>query len=346
MDVSTRNQNAFQANAQRKFYQWVLKWINAHGDEEMRDVQRPAKLDVPILASFLQAIGFKLVSFEKHNDPLVPNKNEINSDALEQKGTLKIAIECDASNMKAVLELGEITCQCPKPDHVKEASFWSVSGTGPTANIDNNIVQKVEETGSNLLPRLSKDVTRVLRDVSYRLFDTITCEPDVNRNIENNLNNSLNNLSNRLNTSKKDIAMIRSHTQPEIRLHTTNNIVKDLLETQSARTNSNSSINCAVSPVPSNTPTFKRQKTWDIEIDTEPRPSPPKVTSSPVLELYTSIGQIYLHENEDPANVADYIVGAQKNLEKALQMLVVKKPMLERRMTHDLSPNQGKRFEV
>lgn len=83
----------------------------------------------------------------------------------------------------------------------------------------------MEETGSNLLPRLSKDVTRVLRDVSYKLFDTIVYEPDVNRNIDINLNNSR--TSNIFcerrttqDTSKKNVT--RSHTQPEICFRTNN----------------------------------------------------------------------------------------------------------------------------
>lgn len=74
------------------------------------------------------------------------------------------------------------------------------------------------------MPRLSKDVTRVLRDVSYKLFDTIY-EPDVNRNTDINLNNSrTNNISyerrTAQDTSKKNVT--RSHTQPEICFRTNN----------------------------------------------------------------------------------------------------------------------------
>lgn len=125
-------------SAQRKFYQWVLKWINglhAHVDEEMRDIRHSTKLDVSILATFLQAIGFKLLSFEKYNDPLIFKKNENNMKTEPEQGILKVAIECDISNMKAVLELGGITCQCPNSDHIKDASFWTISGTEPTGSI-------------------------------------------------------------------------------------------------------------------------------------------------------------------------------------------------------------------
>lgn len=82
-------------------------------------------------------------------------------------------------------------------------------------------MQKVEETGSNLLPPLSKDVARLLRDVSCKLFDTIAYEPDVNRNTDISLNvsRSSNASCERQNASKKEAGVTRSHTQPEMRLN-------------------------------------------------------------------------------------------------------------------------------
>lgn len=140
MDIGTSvssNQNA--SSAQRKFYQWVLKWITGiHAqidwdNDEMRDTRYSTKPDVPTLASFLQAIGFKLLSFEKYSDPLVSGKNDNKIETPEQ-GVLRVAIECNISNMRAVLELGGIACKCPNPDHIKDASFWSISGTGPVGS--------------------------------------------------------------------------------------------------------------------------------------------------------------------------------------------------------------------
>ncbi|PBC31281.1 hypothetical protein APICC_02482 [Apis cerana cerana] len=244
-------------------------------DTEMRDIRHSTKLDVSVLATFLQAIGFKLLSFEKYNDPLIFKKNENNMKIEPEQGILKIAIECNISNMKAVLELGGITCQCPNSDHIKDASFWTISGTEPTGSID-NIAQKVEETGSNLLPRLSKDVTRVLRD-------SISEDQSKNTNLESSVSH----------TSQKGS-------------------------------------------------TLQRQKTWDIEtgsLDGEPRPSPPKLTSSPAIltELSKSLGQISLQsEIENPKNVTEYILRAQQNLEKALNVLLINKP----KTSFDLSPFQ------
>lgn len=142
MDTSTcvpNSQNAPQSSAQRKFYQWVLKWItgvHAHADwnnEEMRDIRHSTKPDVATLASFLQAIGFKLLSFERHDDLHASGKNDNNVETPDQ-GVLRVALECDISNMRAVLELGGVICKCPNSDHIKDASFWTISGTGPVGS--------------------------------------------------------------------------------------------------------------------------------------------------------------------------------------------------------------------
>ncbi|CAL7940674.1 unnamed protein product [Xylocopa violacea] len=297
------NQNISQSNVQQKFYQWKLKWINevhAHANpsnEEMREVQHQVKPDVP-------------------------TNDEENTESKLEQGTVKITIECDVSNMKAILELEGITCQCPKSDHVKDASFWSVNGTGPSGSAA-NIVQKIEETGSNLLPRLSKDVTEVSQDVSHKLFDTIMCEPKF------------------LNTENK---VTRSYTQPEIHLCTNSTDSKHVPETQRFRTNSDSCINCTASSIPTSRSVLQRQKVWDIgtEIvnsDSEPRLSPPKPTSSPaaIAELCTSLGHISLgSETENPKSPTEYILKAQQNLEKALKVLLVKKSMT----INDISPIQ------
>lgn len=140
MDTSTcssTGQNSLQSSAQRKFYQWVLKWINGihasaeSNTEETHDVRNLKQLDVPTLATFLQAIGFKLLSFEKNSNKQQKDENDIST---SEPSVLKIAIECGSSNMRAILELGGITCRCPNPDNIKDASFWSVSGTGPTGS--------------------------------------------------------------------------------------------------------------------------------------------------------------------------------------------------------------------
>ncbi|XP_076749686.1 uncharacterized protein LOC143422699 [Xylocopa sonorina] len=341
------NQDVSQPNAQQKFYQWILEWmkeVHAHAnsdDEEMREVQHQAKPDVPTLASFLQAIGFKLLSFGKQNDSFIQWRGGENTESKLEQGTVQITIECDVSNMKAILELGRITCQCPKSDRVKDVSFSSVNGTGPSRSAT-NIVHKIEEAGSDLLPRLSKDVTEVLRDVSHKLFDTIMCESK-GRPCEPKL----------LRTENK---VTRSYTQPEIRLCTNSTDLRHVPEAQRYRTNSDSSINRIASSIPTSKPVLQCQKVWDINVETEnsnsePRLLPPKPTSSPaaIAELCNSLGHISLgSETESPKSPTEYILKAQQNLEKALKVLLVKKSttindisLIQGNYVHDIQPENN-----
>ncbi|XP_076168006.1 uncharacterized protein LOC143147046 isoform X3 [Ptiloglossa arizonensis] len=351
MDTSTcssTGQNSLQSSAQRKFYQWVLKWINGihasaeSNTEETHDVRNLKQLDVPTLATFLQAIGFKLLSFEKNSNKQQKDENDIST---SEPSVLKIAIECGSSNMRAILELGGITCRCPNPDNIKDASFWSVSGTGPTGSTDNT-VKKVEETGSNLLPCLSKDITRVLRDVSYRLFETIVCEPDINRNTDASLNISqTSNASYESKATQKnmntEIGVVRSYTEPEMFFRTNSLNSKCVSENQETIGNDCPiSISPKTSPISSKKFTLQRQKTWDIDIgtgnsDEEPRSLPSKLPAV-FVGLTNSLGQISLEDEiENPKNVTEYIIGAQQNLEKALRVLLLKTPIISVE-----SPNQ------
>lgn len=85
--------------------------------------------------------------------------------------------------------------------------------------MQDNISQKVEETGSTLLPRLSKDVVQLLRDVSHKLFDIIVCDPNVNRNTDILNASQANSVFHERKVTKK-ISVTRSHTQPEMCLRT------------------------------------------------------------------------------------------------------------------------------
>nr|XP_033323111.1 uncharacterized protein LOC117218673 [Megalopta genalis] len=329
MDTSTCSfvsQSAAQSSAQRKFYQWVLRWINGVPPSDTESYGN-TRLDLPILAGFLQGIGFKLLLMDKTNDS--ERKNGENNLTC-QPGILKVAIECGSSKMKAVLELDNVTCRCPHSDHVNDASFWSVSGTGPSGSTD-NIARKVVETGSNLLPRLPKDVTQILRDVSQRLFDTISYEPDVNRNTEVSLNIPCsNNISLETTVSngnlREEIGVSRSNTAPEIYLYGSNGPPKN-------------SVDQNASP-PLSKPVLQRQRTWDIETENveEPRSSLPTIiTSSPTVphDLSQSLGQLSLPGEEDSKNLTEYIIGAKAELDKALKMLARKSFVL-----NDASLNQ------
>nr|XP_031844480.1 uncharacterized protein LOC116432160 isoform X1 [Nomia melanderi] len=324
MDTSTcsfAGQTTTQVGVQRKFYQWVLRWINGLQTDESNDELRH---DLPILAGFFQAIGYKLHSFEKRN---TEEANESNASA-SRPGILKVTIECGSSKMRAILESRDVPCRCPNPDHVQDASFWSISGTGPVGSTD-NIPRKVEETGSNLLPRLSKEVTRVLRDVSQRLFDTIAGEPDMNRNTDVSLNISCssNEVKVPAESVKREMGVTRSHTQPEICLRANSWNTKPSSESNE-KDHTQTSVSRNATPSRVNKFALQRQKTWDIDIESgslegEPRPSPPKLTSSPTIfdELSSSLGQISLQGEETSKGLTEYITEAKRYLEKALKVL-------------------------
>lgn len=76
-------------------------------------------------------------------------------------------------------------------------------------------------------------------------------------------------------------------------------------------------------------------------MDGEPRPSPPKLASSPTVlsELSTFVDKISLQSvttSNNLKNIIEYILGAHQNLEKALEVLVEKPKSL-----NDISPIQG-----
>ncbi|XP_046753244.1 uncharacterized protein LOC124416333 [Diprion similis] len=343
--VSISNRNSIQ----RKFFQWVGQWFYAGQSEDI--IIKP---DAPELACFLQAIGFRLREFEKHEDN--------NSHNGTKNDTLKIIIECGSSKMRAVMELEDVSCQCPNQDDAKDASFWSVSGTAPLGSTEN--MSKVLETGSNLLPTISRGVTNVIRDVTHHLFKLIKNIPDINQNADSNLNVSARECSLKPPSNAMGIPFVRRHTESDFNtakcrsldtLTKRDEVANDkVLETplisprnrscsvslhDPQKTSDNKlilkeelgNINLAIlshvvsqlHPAP-----LQRQKTFDMDIECssiegEPRPSPPKLSSSPVPvpQLCMSLGQISLQSEEKDLPFIDFLFKAKANLEHALVML-------------------------
>ena len=78
-------------------------------------------------------------------------------------------------------------------------------------------------------------------------------------------------------------------------------------------------------------PKLKRQGTYELdekdESMDEPRPSPPKIASSPVLQqLCSSLGQISLQSDDEIYSLADYVVKAHQILDKAVTHIIKKLP--------------------
>lgn len=97
-------------------------------------------------------------------------------------------------------------------------------------------------------------------------------------------------------------------------------------ETESINNNSCSSSSSVILPL--NPPSLRRQRTFDMDtdssnIDGEPRPSPPKISSSPVPvpQLCNSLGQISLQSEGKEAPLVELLFHAKANLENALKLI-------------------------
>lgn len=74
-------------------------------------------------------------------------------------------------------------------------------------------MNKVVETGSNLLPTISKGDANVIRDVTQHLLKVIKNIPDVNQNTDSNLNLTESEVL-KISPNNQDVPFVRRHTQP------------------------------------------------------------------------------------------------------------------------------------
>ncbi|XP_058794136.1 uncharacterized protein LOC131665908 [Phymastichus coffea] len=311
MDKTGSTSTLAPKTSRRNFFQWAVKWFYANVPE---DTTR--KFDIPSIICLLQAAGFKLREFDKRNQVIVTN-DELKSN------NIRITVECGTSKMTAVLEMDDVKCECRDNNEANEGSLWSITGTGPMSSMDN--INKFEETGSSLLPDMSKETTTVVRDVVHRLIKIINnCDDD--QSLDLNANSPIKGVNTTI-TKNSEVreGLIRSYT--------------DLCD-QKPRTlvklNSNLANAKCISSSKSikgfgvlEKPKLKRQGTYDLEDESmeEPRPSPPKLASSPVLnQLCTSLGQISLQSEEENLGLADYVVKAHQILDKAVNVIIKKLP--------------------
>ncbi|XP_003424539.2 uncharacterized protein LOC100678582 [Nasonia vitripennis] len=312
--VSTLNPK----NANRQFFQWAVKWFYANATDNTS-----TKPDIPSIICLFQAIGFKLREFEK-GDQLIPTSDPL------KKENVRITLECGSSKMIAVLETDDVTCQCPDTNEAKDGSFWSVSGTGPMSSSMNNI-SRVEETGSNLLPDVPKDTMAVVRDVSHKLLKMINKDGDHNQNTDSSMNFP-DACANNTITKSSEIhhGLVRSYTDlydPNYKSRTSARVTSNLV---SAKFDSTRSLIKDSATYLSKKPKLNRQGTYELDENEndEPRPSPPKIASSPVLHqlLCTSLGQLSLQSDEELVGLADYVVKAHQILDKAVNYILKKLP--------------------
>ncbi|XP_015110843.1 collagen alpha-1(XXVII) chain [Diachasma alloeum] len=300
MDVTGPIEHSIASQkVKHRFFQWTTKWCYGNVD------QITEKPDVSNVVCLLQALGCQLREYEKRDD----QGDELKSNSM------RIVLECGSSRMRAVLELDDVNCQCLRPEDARDASLWSVCGTAPTASCDS--INKFEETGSNLLPSVSKDDRAMIRDVLYRLLNTINSKGD-NPNRDSTLNLSISkNLERSPSPMDKSESFTRALTQPEIyRVREGNRGMSTLTQIAPSDRRLSMSVQNIVNlplitraPSTPTTPLFERQKTWDLDTkgDAEPRPSPPKISSSPVVlsDLCSSLGQVSLQSEDENLSLAE-----------------------------------------
>lgn len=77
-------------------------------------------------------------------------------------------------------------------------------------------INKFEETGSNLLPPVSRDNRAMIRDILHRLLDIINSKVDINCNSNSTMNLSAFKTEDLSSPVEKTESFMRSFTQPEI----------------------------------------------------------------------------------------------------------------------------------
>uniref|UniRef100_A0A0C9RHY6 Katnb1_0 protein n=1 Tax=Fopius arisanus TaxID=64838 RepID=A0A0C9RHY6_9HYME len=314
MDVTGPIEHSIASGkVKHRFFQWATKWC--YGNVE-QDMEKP---DVPGIVCLLQALGCQLREYE------------INNKSGDQKSNLmSIILECGTSGMRAVLELDDVDCKCLKQEDAKDASLWSVSGTAPTGSLDS--INKFEDTGSNLLPPVSRDDRAMMRDILHHLLNTINTRRDINQNRDSTLNLSIAKNDDLRSPIDKSESFTRSFTQPEIYrvregkcgMRTSPQIsFIDRRISMSAQNIRKIPLMTKRGATPETTPTsaFPRQKTWDLDTkgDAEPRPSPPKISSSPVVlgDLCSSLGQVSLQSEDENVSLAECLKRIKYYAEKA-----------------------------
>ncbi|CAB0041618.1 unnamed protein product [Trichogramma brassicae] len=186
----------------------------------------------------------------------------------------------------------------------------------------------IEETGSNLLPELSKETTLLVREITQRLFTIISgkCEPCNNVDAVPMLSSNR-----KLNTSiakstEKMENLTRSYTdyfdsqfKPRTFVPNGTNLFNGRLVT--AR-----SVN-DVGRTTTEIPKLTRQGTYELDPSSnesfEARKSPPRPAISPPLShaLSESLGQISIQSDEELFGLADYVVKAHQILDRAVNFI-------------------------
>ncbi|XP_014215856.1 uncharacterized protein LOC106644725 [Copidosoma floridanum] len=309
------------------FHHWALKWQYGNTREDV-----PRKPDLPTIIVLLQAVGFKLRELKKKVDR---SGAEEPAGGEEPAGSVKITVECGSSRMAAVLDMSDVSCACQDNVDPNTGSFWSITGTGPMADSSHQN-QVVEETGSSLLPDMSKESMQAIQDVLYRVVKVIDAKGEVDTNefkvaavggAARHRRQSISTLQNPDNDAKGG-GLLRSNTdfykQPGV--NDTNPS-----EAHARRRRQSMGAECAREV---HQPRLQRQSTYELqtsaggeEVAEEPRPQVNRVSNSPMRRLAEdSFGQVTVQSNDGDADLADCVLKAHGILGSAVELLKDKIP--------------------
>lgn len=131
-------------------------------------------MDAVELTLLLKSLGCRLEFMDYDTGKVVPNSVP----------ELSIQITCNNSGITSKMSYKPKKCTCP-PQGANNNSFWEVQGTAPA--VSQCVLKDIsfEETSSNLLPDISKNMTMATRCLVSGLmeaFDSEIAETKVEQN--------------------------------------------------------------------------------------------------------------------------------------------------------------------
>ncbi|KAL7301077.1 hypothetical protein TKK_0006347 [Trichogramma kaykai] len=324
MDMTGSASQLMPKGTRRQFFQWIVKWFYANSPDN--NLLKP---DISAIICMLQAVGFQLRQFEKceaaktANEPVKPNNT-------------RITLECGTSKMVATLEMNDVACECPSDSDRDNAdgSFWSITGSGPAGeNMLHSSMNHIEETGSNLLPEMSKETTLLVREITQRLFTIISgkCEPCNNDDAVPMLSSNQKLNASIAKSTEKMENLTRSYTDYFDSQFKPRTFVPNGTNLFNGRLVAARSVNDVGRAT--EIPKLTRQGTYELDPSPndsfEARKSPPRPAISPPLShaLSESLGQISIQSSDEELfGLADYVVKAHQILDRAVNFIAKKLP--------------------
>uniref|UniRef100_A0ABD2XER0 Uncharacterized protein n=1 Tax=Trichogramma kaykai TaxID=54128 RepID=A0ABD2XER0_9HYME len=191
----------------------------------------------------------------------------------------------------------------------------------------------IEETGSNLLPEMSKETTLLVREITQRLFTIISgkCEPCNNDDAVPMLSSNQKLNASIAKSTEKMENLTRSYTDYFDSQFKPRTFVPNGTNLFNGRLVAARSVNDVGRAT--EIPKLTRQGTYELDPSPndsfEARKSPPRPAISPPLShaLSESLGQISIQSSDEELfGLADYVVKAHQILDRAVNFIAKKLP--------------------